>query len=332
MPTRMLALFLALAVTGCAKAKPPGDAAAFKLPRRDLTVTVEAEIPSIAADAKELVLWIPVPRDEEVQVLRQLAPDVPGGQSFVHDIENGNPALKVVVPNPPVASSARVTWTISRVEQRAEGPGHPHAATKPKKSLEDEDTRWLDDDGLTVITDEVRKIASEIFKPEMDDDTKARAAYDYVFSTMKYSKEGSGWGEGSTVWACDMRSGNCTDFHALFMALVRTGGIPARFRIGFNIPKATEGPITGYHCWAEYRSKARNAWIPVDISEAWKAPEKRDYLFGNLDADRVGISLGRDVRFDGQQGKPLNYFVFPYAEVDGKPVKVTTKIAFEERS
>ncbi len=335
MRTRVLGLsvpFLVLAGASCVKAKPAGDPASSRLPRRDVTVTVEAEVHGVPNDAKELVLWIPVPRDEEWQILRQLAPDVPGGQSLVHDRENGNPALKVVIPSPPAAASARVTWTVSRVEQRLEGPGHPHAATKTGKAPEDDDARWLDDDGLTVITDDVRKIAAEIFKPEMDVDAKARAAYDYVFANMKYSKEGTGWGQGSTAWACDMRYGNCTDFHAFFMALVRAGGVPARFRIGFNVPKANEGVIAGYHCWAEYKSKKRDRWIPVDISEAWKAPEKKDYLFGNLDPDRIGISLGRDITFDGQQGKPLNYFVFPYAEIDGQPAKVDTKIAFEERS
>ena len=81
---------------------------------------------------------------------------------------------------------------------------------------------------------------------------------------------------------------------------------------------------------AEYFSDVKG-WVPVDISEAWKAPEKKEFLFGHLDADRVGISLGRDITFAGQQGPPLNYFVFPYAEIDGKPVAVQTKVAWAEK-
>jgi len=35
----------------------------------------------------------------------------------------------------------------------------------------------------------------------------------------------------------------------------------------------------------------------------------------------VKFSVGRDIRLDPpQQGEPLNYFVYPYAEVDGKPL------------
>jgi hypothetical protein len=57
----------------------------------------------------------------------------------------------------------------------------------------------------------------------------------------------------------------------------------------------------------------------VDISEAWKAKEKADYFFGSVDANRVQFSTGRDITLSPKQdGAPLNYFVYPYVEVDGK--------------
>lgn len=37
----------------------------------------------------------------------------------------------------------------------------------------------------------------------------------------------------------------------------------------------------------------------------------------------MAISRGRDVRLEPpQQSDPLNYFVYPYAEADGKPLPV----------
>jgi hypothetical protein len=61
-------------------------------------------------------------------------------------------------------------------------------------------------------------------------------------------------------------------------------------------------------------------WIPVDASEGWKNKEKRDYYFGATDQNRVMFSMGRDIRLKPlQKGEPLNYFVYPYAELDGKP-------------
>ena len=96
---------------------------------------------------------------------------------------------------------------------------------------------------------------------------------------MKYDKTGTGWGRGDTLWACDSKRRNCTDFHSLFMSMARSQGIPARFEIGFPIPAAkTSGEIPGYHCWSEFYLN-RKGWVPVDISEAWKNQAKKDYYF-----------------------------------------------------
>jgi transglutaminase-like putative cysteine protease len=137
---------------------------------------------------------------------------------------------------------------------------------------------------------------------------------------MKYSKEGTGWGRGDSVWACDSRYGNCTDFHSLFMSLARAKEIPARFEIGFMLPNdKPEGAVTGYHCWAYFFANER--WVPVDISEADKNPSLREYYFGNLTANRVTFSTGRDIVLTPPQtGDPINFFVYPYVEVHGKPL------------
>ena len=59
----------------------------------------------------------------------------------------------------------------------------------------------------------------------------------------------------------------------------------------------------------------------MDISEADKHPEMKEYYFGNLTEDRVTFSVGRDVDLQPKQaGPPLNFFVYPYVEVDGKPL------------
>jgi transglutaminase-like putative cysteine protease len=148
---------------------------------------------------------------------------------------------------------------------------------------------------------------------------KARAIYDYVFDTMKYDKTGTGWGRGDVLYACDARKGNCTDFHSLFIAMARSQLIPARFEIGFPLPPDKHrAEIAGYHCWADF-FEPTHGWVPIDISEAWKHPEKRDFYFGAHDANRVEFTMGRDLVLNPkQEGPPLNYFVYPYVEVGGK--------------
>jgi transglutaminase-like putative cysteine protease len=177
----------------------------------------------------------------------------------------------------------------------------------------------LQPDALVPITGLPAELAVKVTEGKTEPLDKARAIYDYVFTNMKYDKTGTGWGHGDVLYACDAKKGNCTDFHSLFIAMARSQGIPARFEIGFPLPPDKHSAeIAGYHCWADFYVEGKG-WIPVDISEAWKHPEKRDYFFGAHDVNRVQFSMGRDLRLNpGQDGKPLNYFVYPYVEVDGQ--------------
>ena len=160
---------------------------------------------------------------------------------------------------------------------------------------------------------------------------KIRAIYDYVVSTMTYNKVGTGWGQGDIYYACDYKRGNCTDFHALFIGLSRAAGIPTTFEIGFPIPpERGAGRVAGYHCWAKFYQEGYG-WVPVDASEANKHPEKREYFFGAHDENRVLFTIGRDILLEPRQAEqPLNFFIYPYVEVDGeKFVKVDKEFRFE---
>jgi hypothetical protein len=67
----------------------------------------------------------------------------------------------------------------------------------------------------------------------------------------------------------------------------------------------------------------------VDTSEANQHPDKRDYFFGAHDENRVEFTIGRDIRLNPQQASgPLNYFIYPFAEADGKPVEGIRKQFF----
>ena len=101
--------------------------------------------------------------------------------------------------------------------------------------------------------------------------------------------------------------------------------------IGFPLPdNQFEGQISGYHCWAEFYIEGIG-WIPVDASEAWKHPEKHDYFFGAHDDNRLMFTRGRDLRLSpDQKGAPLNYFIYPYAEQDGKAAEVKSQFAFRD--
>lgn len=210
-----------------------------------------------------------------------------------------------------------VDYDVVRHERIALSGAHPQihpVALTAKERQED-----LRPDTLVPTSGLPAELAAKVTEGKSDTLAKARAIYDYVFTTMRYDKTGTGWGRGDVLYACDAKKGNCTDFHSLFIAMARSQAIPARFEIGFPLPADKHsGEVAGYHCWSDFYVDGKG-WIPVDISEAWKHPEKRDYFFGAHDVNRVQFTMGRDLRLNpAQDGKPLNYFVYPYVEVGGK--------------
>ena len=133
------------------------------------------------------------------------------------------------------------------------------------------------------------------------------------------------FGNGNSLYACDIGVGNCTDFHSYFMSLGRTLEIPIRFHMGFPIPTQPEGKVGGYHCWADYYVDGEG-WYPVDISEADKDPGKAEYFFGTICKNRVDFMVGRDFKIDNYEEESVNLFIYPLLEVDDIKSNKYTKI------
>jgi transglutaminase-like putative cysteine protease len=208
---------------------------------------------------------------------------------------------------------------------RLEALRHENSA-RAGRSTDTQPLGWaLREETLIPLSDDARRMALEAVGDRTGTDERARALYDNTLERMDYDKSGTGWGRGDFRYACDVGKGNCTDFHSYFIGLCRNIGIPAYFEIGLSVPGDPDSGQTGtYHCWAYYWNGG--AWIPVDISEADRHPEKRDYFFGNLDEDRLAFTVGRDIVLSPpQEGPPLNYFILPYAEVDGRVHRAVSK-------
>ena len=177
--------------------------------------------------------------------------------------------------------------------------------------------KFLRPSNLIPIDDRIAAEA-KIVAGSLDDPIRqARALYDHIVETVLYDKSGQGWGKGDAVYACDVRKGNCTDFHSLFIGESRSLGIPARFVMGFPLPaNRRSGVVPGYHCWAEFFVEPYG-WVPIDASEAHKNRSRQDELFGGLDPNRIGFTIGRDIRLPGSAAGPINYVIYPHVEIDG---------------
>jgi transglutaminase-like putative cysteine protease len=290
-------------------------------------------IPAVPPGA-HLRLWIPVPGSDPHQEIADLIVQSPVPYKTYRDPEYGNRYiyLELKPGSQPAPFDVRMHFQTRRVEHRVDltvalaGPN----GTKPSPG---ELARSLRPDRLVPTDGLIAALAEQETRGLSRPLDKARAIYNYVVSTMRYDRSGEGWGRGDALFACNARRGNCTDFHALFIGMMRAVGIPARFEIGFPLPPdRAAGEIPGYHCWAQFYID-EIGWVPVDASEAWKNPALRDYFFGAHDANRVFFTRGRDIRLNpAQQGDPLNYFIYPYAELDGNPLPVESRFSFREAS
>ncbi|MEA2604138.1 MAG: hypothetical protein QOF89_5130 [Acidobacteriota bacterium] len=292
---------------------------------RDFDFTYSAHVAELPQDAQRVDVWLPYPTSDENQEVTVTEVSAPFPHEVLKEAKYGNSILHLSATDPKVREfDVNMKVHVRRQEYLHNAFASLRTGTKGRRPASV--AMWLKPDRLVPVDDRIRGIAREVTHGKKGDLAKARAIYDYVVDTMAYDKSGAGWGNGDIYWACDAKRGNCTDFHALFIGLNRAVGIPAKFAIGFPVPPDRgQGEIGGYHCWAEFYLDGYG-WVPVDASEARKHPEKRDYFFGAHDENRVQFTLGRDLVLNPKQsGDPLNYFIYPYVEVNGQPFSKVAK-------
>ena len=274
--------------------------------------TYHATCPEITGHAD---MWLPIATSDAFQTVTIQKSSLPNNWRKIEDGAYHNQIALVRLDSTQSGKPIEVVYDVVRREK----------ATYPAG---DDAAHFLHAERLVPVGETFATIAREATNGKKTDLERGRALYQHVLARMKYDKTGTGWGRGDANYACDARKGNCTDFHSYFIALARSIGIPARFAIGFTIPpEKDDGEISGYHCWAEFFADGK--WIPIDISEAWKAPALADYYFGHHPANRFEVSRGRDLLTDPAPASgPVNFLVYPLLEVDGKPVKMETAFTF----
>jgi len=311
--------FLAISQPYCLAA----EAQAFPT-QRQFSLTYEATLRDFPAEAEEVRLWIPLAKTREGQVVTKRIITTSRHYDITTESVHGNDLLFMELTQPfPEVLNVRIDYEANVAE-----------ADFLEKNKEQTPDLYLQSSRLMVVNDEVRKIAAEKINQAETWNEKARAIYDYVIGHMEYNKSIPGWGKGDTGRACLLGKGNCTDFHSLFISVAQASEIPARFKIGFTIPREPAGVITGYHCWAEFYEPSKG-WQPVDASDAWKHPELKEAYFGKFDANKFLLSVGRDVMLaPPQAAEPINILFYPYVEIDGEPwqTNIETKFTYQNKT
>jgi transglutaminase-like putative cysteine protease len=272
-------------------------------------------LPTINGTAR---IWLPFPQTDQFQTVQLKNINSPKNYKVVNDKQYNNKIFFFELGSEDSGKKIEILYHVQR---------------KEKSSYSDSDTdltQYLKSDMLTPVNEEFKKEAEKVISGKKTTLTQARALYDYVMDRMKYMKYGPGWGKADAIYACHAGSGNCSDYHAYFISLARSVGIPARFAIGASIPsERNDGGIDGYHCWAEFYAEGK--WWPVDISEADKYSALATYYFGHHPANRFELSRGRDLVIENgitPQSGPINFLAYPVLEINGEIAKAGVEFSF----
>ena len=318
----MLLTSLMLLPTAVARA---GEAASEMPPVRSVRLNFVCEIPKLPEGAKTIDMWVPMPQDNERQTVRLLNESELGAGRITSDKKFGNrlyyrhfdlPATSTGATGEPI----KVELVYDAVVREATVPEAKKLVSTRQVKPGPEFAPYLGDVKMIPIKGRISAVASVIDMPEGEPLRAGRKVYDYLIDTMVYNYKAPGAGVGDAVWACDSRTGDCSDYNSVFIGVCRWRGIPADHVFGLPMPPGKpEGDMKFCHCWARFWV-ADVGWISLDPSRADKFPSDREYYFGTLGSTWVTLTHGRDVVLEPpQKGPPLNIFHGPVAEVDGQP-------------
>ena len=273
----------------------------------------QVTLPEMKESAK---MWIPIPQSDRFQDIELTSLETPADYQILEEQHFGNKILFMELSPEHSGRKVELQYKVERQE---------------KKPYEDNlsPTRYLNASALMPVGDRFEVLADSIIGDKGNTGTlmQARALYDYIIDNMRYMKFGD-YGKGDAVYACDALTGNCTEFHSLFISLARSADIPARFAIGAAIPSdRDDGGIDGYHCWAEFYAEGK--WWPIDISEANKYTALSTYYFGRHPANRIEFSKGRDLNIEpGPSSGTINFLAYPVLEIGDSPAIADTFFSF----
>lgn len=297
------------------------------------TFTYTATIPEVRGD---LDLWIPIPSNGPYQTVSDIIVDatVDGEkQPFSINTEQdyGNRMVYVRAPAASGAAKVIVRFTVRRAEVRVLGSNGGQRGWPPPTLA-----RCLASDSLVPVGERYAELAREVAGGVLSVQDRMHKIFNHVVSDFSYDyeKKSPKLGEGDVAFVCDIKTGNCSDLHSYIISLARSSGIPAYIEYGFPVtgipipnPIPSSGTVGGYHCWMWFWDDSLG-WVPIDASDAirWKdaaLSQQSAALFGSLVLERsaVALSKGRDITLSppAKQG-PRNYFIYPYAEVNGRSV------------
>ena len=294
---------------------------------RSGTVTFAMDI-AAPQESRNVKLWFPYPTSDLDQTISNLTFN--GNYSkFTLSREPQSGALYLYTEWSVPARKRNLTVTFhARAKERRVA-----RLVEGRRPIPPEARKYLEADFWVPSNDpKIRAQARKITAGKKGILQKARAVYDWTVENTRRDPNVPGCGLGNVEATLASRTGKCADISSVFVALARSAGVPAREVFGLRLGRPGETDLTdGHHCWAEFYLPG-TGWVPVDPADVRKimlqknldlaaARPYRDYYFGAVDEYRITLHKGgRGLSFTEGNVEKVNYFMYPYAEVDGKPL------------
>ena len=172
---------------------------------------------------------------------------------------------------------------------------------------------------------------------------KGQAIYEWIVRTTFRDPDvkGCGVGHAGKMMASGYFGGKCTDVSSLFVAFLRSAGIPAREVFGIRVGPSRYAPALGskpdangmdisgaQHCRCEYFIPGAG-WIPADPADVTKLKLAEKLHWGDkklevlkerylhsCEMNWIGYNWARDfVLYPQPEQYPLNMLSYPYGEM-----------------
>ena len=291
----------------------------------------------IAAPTGQVMVWVPLPLSQDTDWFQTLENSVSGNFSVNSDVIEpqyraaiGAAVFKPTEGQPVFEVTSRFRTRDRKVELK---PGAGMQANAAQQALYLKPSEFMPTDGI------VRETALKATRGARTDIDKARAIYDWtVENTERNAKtRGCGVGDVKAMLESNNLNGKCADLNALFVALSRSVGVPARDVYGVRVADSKRGykslgksgDITrAQHCRAEFYAQ-NIGWIPVDPADVRKVvleespgltladdvvKQARSMLWGGWEGNWLAYNYAHDVRLPGSSRAPVPFLMYPQAE------------------
>ncbi|MDO8571170.1 MAG: transglutaminase-like domain-containing protein [bacterium] len=276
--------------------------------------------------AQNISIIIPVPSDMPYQVLAE-QPRIQGGSTVISREHTYGNRYGVI----DATFEAGMTKEFSEFFAIAVAPrktiwGEKYLLGTYPKKMADECALYLHSDTYINSDDEaVRDLACAIMGSETDIEIILRTINAYVVNNVRYGNPIPGLYSSRDAMTKEVV--DCGGFDALFVALARACGIPARIVSGFWAGY----PSSMMHAWVE-ALLPNGEWIVADPSIEHLRKKRRRIqpgYFGYSGSDRIAFSVGCDMAIPVRNGVAhVDILQHPFVVAEKGETSVMTSLTF----